>query len=338
MQFPTLDKFPLRVLAQLDIQRTFIASRLIVAAERLRLFRVLHRRRMTAVAIARILKLHPSHSSAFLDAFVSLGLLHKQHDLYWMTRFAEKYFIRERSIYWTRQYSKECVDAYERLTVLEQMLQSGRDFDSLAGRKRRSYTESMQRDRREAEDFTQMLFHLHQPDAKALANYLDLSHHHSLLDACGGSGVMSIALARKNPHLRICLLDIPAVCRIAARNVKRAGLSRRVRTQTGDIRQPLPRGYDVIMFCDIGDVSPELLANAFNALPPGGLVVLADRYLSDDATRPLDCLLGRFVGSAIGRARKADIVSALRSCGFQKVKAGNVYQDVWFITGLKPSK
>jgi len=46
----------------------------------------------------------------------------------------------------------------------------------------------MQRDRAEAEDFTQMLFHLHQPDAQALAASLDLSAHHAILDVGGGSG------------------------------------------------------------------------------------------------------------------------------------------------------
>jgi hypothetical protein len=35
----------------------------------------------------------------------------------------------------------------------------------------------MKRDRRQAEDFTQMLFHFHRDDAEALAKYLDLSKH-----------------------------------------------------------------------------------------------------------------------------------------------------------------
>jgi hypothetical protein len=58
----------------------------------------------------------------------------------------------------------------------------------------------MQRDRREAEDFTQMLFHLHQADARALAGYLDLSDRRAVLDAGGVSGVMSIALVSKFPE------------------------------------------------------------------------------------------------------------------------------------------
>jgi len=41
------------------------------------------------------------------------------------TPFAEKYFIDERSIHWTRQYSRECVEAYNALTTLERALASG---------------------------------------------------------------------------------------------------------------------------------------------------------------------------------------------------------------------
>jgi predicted O-methyltransferase YrrM len=102
----------------------------------------------------------------------------------------------------------------------------------------------------------------------------------------------------------------------AARNIKRAGLSRRVRTLPGDIRRRLPTGYDVIMFCDIGPVSLKLLRNTHKSLPAGGLIVVVDRYLSDDRSKPLDRLVAQFVG--------ASFLQATRS-------------DIGFITGTKPA-
>ncbi len=337
MEIPTLDKFPRNVLAAIDVQRAFIVSRLIVAAERLQVFRALHGKRMKAAAIGRALKIHQSYRDTFLNSLVSLGLLHKAGESYWNTRFAEKYFINERSIYWTRQYSKECVQAYETLTVLEKALATGRSCAAIRGLKKSSYTEAMKRDRRRAEDFTQMLFHFHRDDAEALAKYLDLSKHRAVLDVGGGSGVMSIALARKNPHLRACVLDLATVCKVAAGNIRRAGLSRRIRTLPGDIRHKLPAGYDVILFCDIGPVSQRLLRSAYSSLPPGGLIVAVDRYLSDDHTQPLDRLVAQFVGSAFPQATRSDMVAALQSCGFQAVEARKMYRDVWYITGVKPA-
>jgi len=338
MNEPTLDKFPKKVLAKISAERAFIVSRLIVAAERLQVFRLLHGKQMKADAIGHALKIHKSYLQGLLNSLVSLGLLRKSNDIYWNTPLAEKYFIAERSIYWTRQYSKECVQAYDALTVLEKMLTSGRSYRSIKGFHNPSYTEAMKRDRHQAEDFTQMLFHFHREDAEALANYLDLSGRQAVLDAAGGSGVMSIALAKKNPHLRACILDIAPVCRIAAQNIRRAGMSMRVATLPGDIRHSLPAGYDVIMFCDIGPVSQQLLRNAYKSLPVNGLIVLVDRYLSKDGTQPLDRLVSQFVGSSFPQATWADIVETIKSCGFGAVKARNVYRDLWFITGIKPSR
>jgi len=147
---------------------------------------------------------------------------------------------------------------------------------------------------------------------------------------------MSIALAKKNPHLTACILDIAAVCQIAARNARRAGLSRRVHTQAGDIRQPLPPGYDVVLFCDIGAVTSRHLRNAYRCLPPGGMLALADRYLADDGTRPLDRLIEHFTGSSFGLATRRDVVEAVNAAGFQSARAQNVYQEVWYITAIKP--
>ncbi len=338
MERPTLDKFPARVLAQIDIQTSFIVSRLIIAAERLQVFRALHGKSMTAEAVGRALGIHELYLKPFLCALVSLGLLRVTNQRYRNTPFAEKYFIKERSIHWTRQYSRECAQAYEALTTLEKALASGKRYESIKGLRKRNYLESMSRDRREAEDFTQMLYYLHQGEAEALADYLDLSDRPAVLDVGGGSGVMSIALANKNPHLNACILDIAPVCKIAARNVKRARLSRRVRTLAGDIRQSLPRGFDAVLFCDLGAVSMQHLRNAYQSLPAKGLLVLADRYMTEDGTQPLDRLAEHFVGSSFGLATRRDMVRAVKSCGFQAVKARKAYRDVWFITGVKPDR
>jgi len=195
----------------------------------------------------------------------------------------------------------------------------------------------MKRDHTQAENFTQMLYHFHKDDAEALATYLDLSQHRAVLDVGGGSGVMSIALAKRNPRLLATILDIAPVCEVAAGNIRRARLSRRVQTLAGDIHDRLPAGRDVIMFCDIGPVSRQLLRSAYKSLPANGMVVLVDRYLSEDGTKPLDRLVEHFAGSSFGLATWKNMMEALESCGFHGVKAANVYRDVWFITGRKPA-
>ena len=336
MERLTLDKVPKQSLSQIDIETAFMVSRLIVAAERIQVFRLLHGEQMKADAIGRGLKIHKNHLEPFLNVLVALGLLRKANGRYWNSRLATKYFIKERSIYWTRQYSKECARAYEALTVLEEALRSGKGCRAIKDPQAPSYVESMKRDPNQARDFTQMLLHYHRDDAKALADYLDLSDREAVLDVGGGSGVMSIALAKRHRHLRACILDIGPVCEIAAENIHQAGLSGRVTTQAGDIHNSLPKGYDVIMFCDVGSLPKTMLQNAFRALPANGLVVLVDRYLSRDATQPLDRIAAHFISSSFGLATWPDMVDELTACGFTSVKARNVYRDLWFITAIKP--
>lgn len=335
MEKLTLDRLPRKVLKQLDLETCFMASRLVLAAERLQVFRRLQGRKLAASALGRMLKLHPRYSEDFLNALVSLGLLRKRAGLYSNSRLAEKYYIRERSIYWTRQYSVECVQDFEALTVLEKVLSSGRDYWTIMGKSRPDYVESMMDNPRHAEDFTRMLFHLHRQDAEAVAAYLDLSSFRAVLDVGGGSGVMSMGLAQKNPHIRATVLDIEPVCRVAMKIIRKEGLSRRVTALAGDMHEGFPPGYDVIMLCDIGLIETGLLKKAYRALLRKGMVVLVDRFLSEDRTDPLDRLLHRFTGSHFPMDTRLETVDALRTCGFGAVKKRNVYDDVWVITGRK---
>ncbi len=335
MELFTLANLPKRILAKIDVQRAFIISRLITAAERLELFRTLDGDRLPADELGRTLCIHESHLRPFLNVFVSLGLLRKRGDVYWNTPLAQRYFIRKRPIEWTHRYSAECVEDYCQLTVLEEALASGRSHDQIKGLVRPSYVDSMQRNQEEAEEFTQMLFHLHQPEAQALAAHLKLGGRRMLLDIGGGSGVMSIALAKRHPKLRASVFDIAPVCQIARRNIERAGLAGRVDTIAGDILQALPRGYDVILLSDIGEIPARLLMNAYASLPSGGLLVLTDRYLSDDGIDPLDRLADHFAGSSFGLATRADMVGQVAACGFKRVSARKFYADVWAIAGVK---
>lgn len=66
MDRPTLDKFPSSVLAQIDIQAAFIVSRLIIAEERLQMFRALHSKSMTAETIGRTLGIHELYLRHFV--------------------------------------------------------------------------------------------------------------------------------------------------------------------------------------------------------------------------------------------------------------------------------
>jgi cyclopropane fatty-acyl-phospholipid synthase-like methyltransferase len=335
MERLSLDKLPRQILSKMDLDTAFMASRIIIAAERLQLFRRLHEKKLSASSIRELMQLSPRYLTLFLDALVSMGMLHKDKDLYSNSPLAEKYYIQERPIFWTRQFSAECVKKFEAISVLEKVLKSGKDSWATRDKKRQSYLESMKKHPQEANDFTQMLFYYHQEDAEALAEFLDLSEFTAVLDVGGGSGVMSIALIKRNPHLRGCVMDIEPVCPIAEENIREAGLSDRIITLAGDFKTDLPSGYDVIMCCDIGPIQKNLLSLANKKLPDKGMVLLVDRFLSEDRTEPLDRIMNQLAGSEFSMETKSELTETLRSCGFREIKNHKIYKDVWIITGRK---
>lgn len=331
----TLDKLPRSVLAKIDLQEAVMISRCVVAAERLQLFRKLHGKQLTAETIGKKVGIHKNCLVQFLAAMVSVGLLKRNGKLFSNSALAEKYYIKERSIYWTTLYSEECVREFVAFSVLEEMLKTGKGYEEILGIKRTGYIEMMMKNRRWADDFTNMLYHFHQPDARALAQNLDLKNHEKVLDVAGGSGVMSMALARKYPHIKACVLDIENVIAAAKKIIRKEGLSKRVDARVGDMNKDLPDGYDVIMFCDSASPNERLLKMVYGKLPKGGMVVFVDKFSSEDFTEPLDRLMWQMRSKKFWLMTKNQAVCALRENGFKAVKKKEILKNVWLLTGRK---
>jgi hypothetical protein len=310
-------------------------SRCVVAAEKLRVFRKLDGKALSAAAIGRRIGVRGWRIDAFLAALVSIGLLKKSGNLYSNTALANKYYVRERSIFWTKLFSEWCCREYQAFSVLEEMLTTEQSYASILGIDSADYIKEMKRDSQWAYDFTHMLYYHHLPHAKALAQNLDLSNHHSLLDVGGGSGVMSMALVRKHKHLKACVLDIEPVIHVAKMIIRKEKLTKRIDTLVGDHDKHIPGGYDVMMFCDaeIGDGST--LTLAYDSLPMGGLVALVEDFSSDDWTVPLYRLMWQLRSNSFWLKNRRQIVTMLKKSGFQAIKGHRIYGDTWMITGRK---
>lgn len=81
------------------------------------------------------------------------------------------------------------------------------------------------------------------------APWIDPDRIHHVLDLCTGSGCIGIASARYMPHARVDLTDISEdALAVAAINVRRHGLSDRIRLVRSDVYEGLRDGrYDVIV-------------------------------------------------------------------------------------------
>lgn len=164
-----------------------------------------------------------------------------------------------------------------------------------------------------------------------VAETFDFSGLHHLVDIGGGDGSNSIAVARRNPHLKMTIFDQASVLDIAKQNAVNAGVGDQVDGWAGDLfTDPLPPGIDGVLFCHIFEIwslerNTELLRKCYDALPPGGACLVYNFVSEDDNS---GCASAAFmsvyfltVASGEGMVYSAvDMAQCLRDAGFSRVE------------------
>ncbi|HET9266620.1 MAG TPA: methyltransferase [Vicinamibacterales bacterium] len=117
---------------------------------------------------------------------------------------------------------------------------------------------------------------------------VDFSGRRRLLDVGGGPGTYSIALVQKTPGLTSTVLDLPGVLEITKEIVEANGCSDRVSRLPGNyLTTPFGSGFDCALLSGMMHREHEaecrlLLKKSFDAMEPGGLVVVSDVFFEDD--------------------------------------------------------
>jgi predicted O-methyltransferase YrrM len=151
-----------------------------------------------------------------------------------------------------------------------------------------NYVEKMASDPERARRFTRMLYELHQPMANRLTELLDMASVHRLMDLGGGSGVVSLALLRRYPHLTSTVVDVENVC-VAGREIAvEHSLADRITYHAADfVHDELPGGYDMVLHCDVGVYSEALFHKLWAVLNQGGCLVTVNHFApAEDVVSP----------------------------------------------------
>ncbi len=165
--------------------------------------------------------------------------------------------------------------------------------------------------------------------AAEAVNAYPLHRHARLLDVGGGEGVFLQAVAEAAPKLDLMLFDLPAVAERARRRLRQEGLSGRVTTHGGDFfADPLPEGADVVSLVRILHDHDDarclrLLANVRRALPPEGVVLVAEPMAGTPGAESVgDAYFGLYLlAMGRGRPRRFDeTAELLRQAGFEGVR------------------
>jgi precorrin-6B methylase 2 len=121
----------------------------------------------------------------------------------------------------------------------------------------------------------------------AFLDAVDLSGTELLCDVGGASGALAAAAVERYPGLTAISFDLPPVQPIARRHLEALDVADRVSAVTGDFFvDELPRA-DVITMGNIlhdwgEDQKLTLITKAYEALPPGGRLVVIENIIDDD--------------------------------------------------------
>lgn len=265
---------------------------LITALVHLDLFSWLAEHPASRAAICKALEITDRPTDVMLTLLAAMGLVEERQAVFHLTTVAREHLVKG-SPWYLEPYFGSLKDRPVALDLLR-VLRTGKpaNWGSRQDEEDKDWHRAMETEEF-ATQFTAAMDCRGVYLAQAVAKSIDLSPHRHLLDIAGGSGIYACSLVTHYPQLTAAVFEKPPVDQIAARAIASRGCSQKVRVVAGDmLATALPSDADVHLFSNVlhdwdVPVVRQLLKSSFDAMLPGGLVLVHDAFLNADKTGPL---------------------------------------------------
>ncbi len=261
--------------------RSFMKSRVVLTAAELDFFTHLDEKPSTARELADTLALDLRATTRVLDCAVAMGFLNKDNAVYRVT---------EEGAYLSSRHPE---------TVLPMVLHLGHLWVTWSGLtdivRRGSGSQrgfGLKFNEVEWKAFVGAMHVAARGLSIATAETYDAVRFKKLLDVGGASGTYTIAFLKKYPALKAIIFDLEDVIPMAQERVQAEGLGDRVEFVAGDFYEmDLPGGCDFALLSAIihqnsADDNVTLFGKIYNALEPGGVVLIRDHIMDETRTNP----------------------------------------------------
>lgn len=176
-----------------------------------------------------------------------------------------------------------------------------------------------------AEVFDNAMTSISATEARATTDAYDFKGIKILMDVAGGHGLLLANILRRHKTMRAVLFDLPHVAVGASETFARAGITDRVRIESGDFFKELPSGADAIIMKHIlhdwdDDSATRILQACHRALGQRGKVLIVDPIVPAGNAPHYGKLLDleMLVLTPRGRERtKGEFVKLLSGAGFR---------------------
>jgi 8-O-methyltransferase len=304
----------------LRLGNLFCDSKALLTAVQLDLFTALHERPATVEEIRDRLGLHGRGLPDFLRLLVCVGVLEVDSARYRNAQGADRHLVRGLPGYVGGFLQGSDINLYPVYGRLADALRTGKpqadgDFLGLL-------------DNEEAlGHFVGMMDGLTGQFADELVNALDWTQYRSVLDIGGCRGNVATRIVGTSPGLVGHVFDMPQLEPFFHEKMAETGLAHRIQFHPGNFfTDPLPVA-DVMQYGHIlSDWAPEqrefLVSKAFDALPPGGLLLIYDRMLTggiEDVENVVASLNMLLVTEGGGEYTVGEISDVARTAGFDEI-------------------
>jgi len=253
-----------------------------------------------------------------LNALTAMGLLIKQDNRYANTPEGKVLLIKDSPRYCGSLILHHAV-LINYWSQLSQAVTSGQPVKTVP-----------YKDENERETFLMGMFNLAMASAPRIAELIDLSGRHHLLDLGGGPGTYAIHFCIANPELKASIFDFPESRSCALRIVKQFNLEDRVDFMAGNyLEEEIGGAYDVAWLSHILHAEGEndckkIIQKTMSVMEPGGLILIQDFILDDSQDNPLfPALFGlnMLINTPQGQSySEAQITTMLAEAGAKQVK------------------
>lgn len=266
----------------------FMASKALFAGLHVDIFSVLADGSKTAEQLAEATDIPLNRIVMLTTALSSVGLLTISDDKKITNSPAAQSFLSKQTKYDFGDYLRYQIDQqmYPFLLQLNAVMKGELSDDAIA-----SYRHWMT-DEEQASVYSESQHAGSLGPGRTLARKVDLADATSLLDVGGGTGAMTISLCKEYPKLQATIIDFPNVAEIGWRFVSEADLVDRVRYIPGNaVEVQWPGNQDAILMSYLmsgvaGESVEGLLKKAFDAMAPGGKLMVHDFMVEQDRRGP----------------------------------------------------
>ena len=265
----------------------FWASKALLSAVEMGVFTELsHGPREFTELVAR-LGLHPRSARDFLDALVALGFLRRTQDNYCNAPDTELFLDRNKPSYIGGMLEMAGGRLWSHLT---EALRTGQPQNEAKHDSSASPFTALYADPARLKNFLAAMSGISHGANLAIAQKVPWAKYKTYADVGTAQGDLAVQIALANPHLRGLGVDLAEVGPVFEEYAQSYGVGDRVRFQPGDFFVDALPNVDVLTMGHIlhdWNLSDKkmLIGKAFEALNPGGALVVYDALIDDDRSQ-----------------------------------------------------